>query len=239
MVSLRGLEVSFCFVSSSLLSLSSAPHLLPCCSQKAPASLSDHLMQGDEPQEMEEPAKKGSKKGRKGKKDRSKKKKKRDRSSKKGKKRESRKKRKEMETLEEEEGFLQVSTVMPDYLSLDPFRTTPLPVFEQSTPAMALAEDTPELGGLIPEMPTHEPESNLEDPTVVSTTLPESKVEVDKTNKVSMFPQRHLPSLPFCFTQLMPPNTHPCRLHLDLHPSRTNQYILQGTMGYMESVGRL
>lgn len=153
--------------------------------EEAPASLYDHMMQGDQPREMDEPAKEGSRKGRKGKKDRSKKKK-RDRSSKKGKgkKRESRKKRKQAEeTPGEEEGFLRVSTKMPNYLAQDLFRSTPLPALAHFTPAMYPGEEAPEHADLIPEMPTHEPESNLEDPSVVSMALPESRVEEERPAK--------------------------------------------------------
>lgn len=184
-------------------------------------------MQGDQPRETDEPAKEGSRKGRKGKKDRSKKKK-RDRSSKKGKgkKRESRKKRKQAEeTPGEEEGFLRVSTKMPNYLAQELFRSTPLPALEHFTPAVYPAEEAPEHADLIPEMPTHEPESNLEDPSVVSMALPESRVEVDKSKS----PQHPLPSPPSILHYHL--LTFPDPRHLQ--PSHTNRHIPQTSMEHM------
>lgn len=165
-------------------------------------------MQGDQPQEADEPAKESSGKGRKGKKDRSKKRK-RDRSSKKGKgkKRESRKKRKEAEEMaREEEGLLRVSTKMPEYLAQDLFRTTPVPAFERFTPAVYPAEEAPEHADSIPEMPTHEPD--LEDPSVVPKALPESRVEVDKNKSSPVVAQHPIlchpipshPLHPYCIT---------------------------------------
>lgn len=97
-------------------------------------------MQADEP----EPPKK--KKGRKGKKNKNKKDKK-DRSKKKG-KNDSRKKRKEAELLEE--GFIQVSTIRPEFLT----RRTSTAEVRSAQTSTSIAVVTSEQ---IPEMPTHEP----------------------------------------------------------------------------------
>lgn len=171
------------------------------------------MMQGDQPLETEESSSKkgGGKKGRKGKKDKSKKK--RDRSSKKkgGKNKKDRKKRKqaEEEGLEAgEEGFLKASSKTPDYLSLES-----LPVSEQSAGATSQAP-----AQLIPEMPTHEPEANVEDPySVVPAALPESRVEVDQSNPVSLC-SRSLPTSPHLTSHHLP-SPHLSSPHLTSHPS--------------------
>ena len=131
-------------------------------------------MQSDQPDEPTEVAKKD----RKGKKN----KKKRDKGSKgkrKGKgKKGSRKKKHEEEGLED--GFLRVSSKLPEYLAQEPFPTefpeikstqetlTPSEVFDKS----------------FMEMPTHEPDTTTKGPSLVSSALPESVVteEVDKFN---------------------------------------------------------
>lgn len=140
-------------------------------------------MQGDEPAEP----KKRSKKDRKGKKN----KKKRD---KKGKK-ESRKKRKEAEALEE--GFLEVSSKLPEYLA---HRGASPDVTEQPSPAATEQSKsqvqsptiTVEMMDSIPDMPTHEPDTyqdkhtrpttvtDLEDQSVLAPAFSESpKMEVE------------------------------------------------------------
>ena len=83
-------------------------------------------MQSDEPEEPKKPRKKD----RKGKKDRSKKK--RDKSSRKKGKKEHRKKRKEGEGPSED-GFLGVSTALPEYLSQEPYQSTVQPDVEPTT----------------------------------------------------------------------------------------------------------
>uniref|UniRef100_A0A3B4CG06 Fibrillar collagen NC1 domain-containing protein n=1 Tax=Pygocentrus nattereri TaxID=42514 RepID=A0A3B4CG06_PYGNA len=133
----------------------------------------EDTMQGDEP----EAPKKRSKKDRKGKKN----KKKRNRG-KKGEKKESRKKRKEVETLEE--GFLEVSTNLPEYLIRGVTHVASSPATEWPTAAVETPAITINQMDLIPEMPTHEPDSimtlptslsdNPEDPTVALTALPQS-----------------------------------------------------------------
>lgn len=140
-------------------------------------------MQGDEPAEP----KKRSKKERKGKKN----KKKRD---KKGKK-ESRKKRKEAEALEE--GFLEVSSKLPEYLALRGALTSATeqpnpPATEQPKSPAQSPTITVDLMDSIPDMPTHEPDTyqdehtrpttvtDLEDQSVSATAFSESpKMEVE------------------------------------------------------------
>lgn len=110
-------------------------------------------MQGDEPVEP----KKRSKKDRKGKKNKK-------RKGKKGKK-ESRKKKKEAEALEE--GFLKVSSKLPEYLAQEPVRETTPASTKQPDPAMTEQTRTPvesptimvDLMDSIPDMPTHEPDT--------------------------------------------------------------------------------
>lgn len=140
------------------------------------------MMQSDQPEEP----KKRSKKDRKGKKD----KKKRDKgSNRKGKgkgkgKKGSRKSKNPEEALENV--FLRVSTTLPEYLSQEPFRPTErTPV--GTAPEAIVSTEAP--GKTFMEMPTHEPDSIPEAPSVVPSVLPESKVpqEVDK------LPRRSLP----------------------------------------------
>ncbi|CDQ77544.1 unnamed protein product [Oncorhynchus mykiss] len=120
------------------------------------------MIQSNEP---EEPMKR-SKKDRKGKKD----KKKRD---KKGRG----KKRKEGEAGPEEEGFIQVSTVLPEKQSQETYYPTEKPsTMELSTPEAVTPSEAPDQTTMIPERPTHRPDSDIEDPSVVPSALPESKV---------------------------------------------------------------
>ncbi|KAL0197058.1 hypothetical protein M9458_005598 [Cirrhinus mrigala] len=122
-------------------------------------------MQGDEPAEP----KKHSKKDRKGKKN----KKKRDR---KGKK-ESRKKKKEAEALEE--GFLEVSSKLPEYLAQEPHRgTSPAateqpnpPATEQPKPPVQSPTTMLDPMDSIPDMPTHEPDTFQDELTTATTKL--------------------------------------------------------------------
>lgn len=125
-------------------------------------------MQGDEP---EKPKKRSKKKG-KGKKN----KKKRDRSSKKGKK-ESNKKKEETEALEE--GFLEVSSKVPEYLAqeskhvtAESDKPTSTPTEYPKTPAI-----TVEKMAFLPDMPTHEPDTFVEERTKQTTTVPKSNLE--------------------------------------------------------------
>lgn len=132
-------------------------------------------MQSDQPEDTKEQ----SKEDRKGKKN----KKKRDKGSKgkgkgKGKgKKGSRKKKHEEEGLED--GFFRVSTMLPEYLSQEPFQPTELPDFKSTLETVIPTEV---LDKTFMEMPTHEPDSTTEAPTVIPSVLPESKVteEVDK-----------------------------------------------------------
>ncbi|KTF91352.1 hypothetical protein cypCar_00004056 [Cyprinus carpio] len=143
-------------------------------------------MQGDEPVEP----KKRSKKDRKGKKN----KKKRD---KKGKK-ESRKKKKEAEALEE--GFLEVSSKLPEYLAQEPNRgTSPAATEQPKLPVQSSPTTTVDLMDSIPDMPTHEPDTyqdelaktttkpvaDLEDQTELTTAVSESsKMEVEEERPI-------------------------------------------------------
>lgn len=112
-------------------------------------------MQGDEPVEP----KKRSKKDRKGKKN----KKKRD---KKGKK-DSRKKKKEAEALEE--GFLEVSSKLPEYLAHEAHRRTlPAPTEQPNLPEQS-PSTVVDLMDSIPDMPTHEPDTYQDDLTTATT----------------------------------------------------------------------
>ncbi|CAB1341835.1 unnamed protein product [Coregonus sp. 'balchen'] len=142
--------------------------------EQTPQLKPDPMMQSDDPMtqsdEPEEPMKR-SKKDRKGKKD----KKKRD---KKGRgKKESRKKRKEGEVGPEEEGFLQVSTVWPKNQSQETYYPTEKPsTMELFTPEAVTPTEASDQTTMIPERPTHRPNSDIEDPSVVPSALPESKV---------------------------------------------------------------
>uniref|UniRef100_A0A671QSJ9 Collagen alpha-1(XI) chain-like n=1 Tax=Sinocyclocheilus anshuiensis TaxID=1608454 RepID=A0A671QSJ9_9TELE len=123
----------------------------------------DDIMQEDEPVEP----KKRPKKDRKGKKN----KKKRD---KKGKK-ESRKKKKEAEALEE--GFLEVSSKLPEYLAQEPHRGTSPAVTEQpKSPVQSSPTTTVDLMDSIPDMPTHEPDT-YQDELAKATTKPVTDLE--------------------------------------------------------------
>lgn len=163
------------------------PHFsFPPFSQKKPQPQSDPLMQSDQ---QDEP-KKHSKKDRKGKKN----KKKRDRGSKgkgkgKGKgrgRKGSRKRKHEEEGLED--GFLRVSTKLPEYQSQEPFQPTELPEITNTAEAVISTEAYDKT---LMEMPTHEPDFTTEAPSVVPSALPESKV----TEEVDQFPCR-CPSIP-------------------------------------------
>lgn len=148
----------------------------------------DDVMQGDEPVK---PTKR-SKKDRKGKKNKK-------RKGKKGKK-ESRKKKKEAEALEE--GFLEVSSKLPEYLAQEPVReTTPAstklpdpPTTEQLKMPVESPTIMIDLIDSIPDMPTHEPDTyqdsspstkpvtDLEDQAILAPAFSESpkvKEEVD------------------------------------------------------------
>uniref|UniRef100_A0A668AYK6 Collagen, type V, alpha 3a n=1 Tax=Myripristis murdjan TaxID=586833 RepID=A0A668AYK6_9TELE len=107
---------------------------------------SDPLMQSDQ---QDEP-KKRSKKDRKGKKN----KKKRDRG--------SRKRKHQEEGLED--GFLRVSTKLPEYLSQEPFQPTELPEITNTPEAVISTEAYDKT---LMEMPTHEPDFTTEAPTVL------------------------------------------------------------------------
>lgn len=124
-------------------------------------------MQGDQPGEQKDHAKK-DRKGKK-KRDRGSKGKGKGKGKRKGKGRKgSRKKKQEEESLQEE-GFLSVSTTAPGYGLFQPTEvphikktletTTPPEVFDQT----------------LMEMPTATPDSTTEAPTVVSSPLPEAK----------------------------------------------------------------
>ncbi len=146
-------------------------------------------MKSDQPDDPKE----HSKKDRKGKKN----KKKRDKGSKgkrkgrgkgKGKgKRGSRKKKHEEEGLED--GFLRVSTTLPEYLSQEPFQPTELPETENT---LETVFPTEVIDKTLMEMPTHEPDSTTKAPTVLSSELPESKV----TEEVEKFTCRCSPPQP-------------------------------------------
>lgn len=142
--------------------------------------------------------KKRSKKDRKGKKN----KKKRD---KKGKK-DSRKKKKEAEALEE--GFLEVSSKLPEYLAQESHRgTSPAATEQPKSSVQSSPTTTVDLMDSVPDMPTHEPDTyqdelakattnpvaDLEDRTVLTTAVSEtSKMEVEVELKVPVW----LPILP-------------------------------------------
>lgn len=134
-------------------------------------------MQSDQPSEVQE----HSETDRKGKKN----KKKRDKGSKgkgkrKGKGRKgSRKKKHEEDALED--GFLKVSTNLPEYLSQEPYRPTEMPEMKQTSESIIPSEVPEDKTHM--EMPTHEPDSSTQAPTVMSSALPESEV----TEEVDMF----------------------------------------------------
>lgn len=182
-------------------------------------------MQSDQPGEQKE----RSKKDRKGKKNKNK----RDKGSKgkgkrkgkgkgKGKGRKGSRKKKHEESGPED-GFLRVSTTLPEYLSQEPFQPTELPEFKKSLenkiPAEALENPNS-------EMPTHEPKSATEAPTVVPSVLPESEVteEVDKFTIDAPHPDPSLQCAALTSHSPYPPNrrVHPCPLHL--FTTTTNQH---------------
>lgn len=161
--------------------VSCCPHLTLLFSKKNPELLPDDMMQSDQPDEPEQ----GSKKNRKGRKNKNK----RDKGSKgKGKRRGKGKgkgkgkkgsRMKKHEESELEEGFLKVSTTLPEYLSQEPFQPTELPEIQKTLETMIPAEV---LGKSHMEVPTHEPDSATEAPTEVPSPMPEQEVseEVDK-----------------------------------------------------------
>lgn len=136
--------------------------------------MSDALVQSDQPDEPKE----HSKKDRKGKKKRDKGSKGKGKGKRKGKgKKGSRKKKHEEAALED--GFLRMSTTLPEYLSQEPFQPTELPEIKNTLETVIRTEISSKT---LVEMPTHEPDSATETPTVMPSALPESKVpeEVDK-----------------------------------------------------------
>lgn len=127
----------------------------------------------DEPKELSKKDRKGKKrdKGSKGKGKR------KGKGKGKGKGKKGSRKKKHEEGLED--GYLRVSTTLPEYLSQEPFQPTELPeiknILETVIPTEVFDKTTM-------EMPTHEPDSTNEAPTAVPSALPKSKVteEVDK-----------------------------------------------------------
>ncbi|KAF0032842.1 hypothetical protein F2P81_015132 [Scophthalmus maximus] len=141
--------------------------------EKSPLG-SEALMQSDQPDEPKEE----SKKDRKGKKN----KKKRDKGSKgkrKGKGKKGSRKKKDEEGLED--GSLQVSTTLPEYLSQEPLLPTEVPEIERTQDIIIPTEVFDET---LVEMPTHEPDSTTQEPTVVPRALPESVVAEEETKPV-------------------------------------------------------
>lgn len=139
-------------------------------------------MQSDQPDEPKEE----SKKDRKGKKN----KKKRDKGSKgkrKGKGKKGSRKKKDEEGLED--GSLQVSTTLPEYLSQEPLLPTEVPEIERTQDIIIPTEVFDET---LVEMPTHEPDSTTQEPTVVPRALPESVV----AEEVDTFTCRRPPTSP-------------------------------------------
>ncbi len=152
-------------------------------------------MQGDEPVEP----KKRSKKDRKGKKN----KKKRD---KKGKK-ESRKKKKQIEALEE--GFLEVSSKLPEYLAQEPHQGTSPAVTEQpKSPVQSSPTTMVDLMDSIPDMPTHEPDT-YQDELAKATTKPVTDLEDQSAIAVSESSKTEVevePKVPVCLPIIPPPS---------------------------------
>lgn len=129
-------------------------------------------MQRDEPAEQKEVSKKGRRDKNNKKKDKS------SRGKRKGKgKKGSRKKKHEEEGFEE--GFLRVSTTLPEIQSREPFQPTDLPDFRSSLKTMF---PTQVFDRTITEMSTHKPDFTTKAPTVVPSMSPVYKVaeEVDK-----------------------------------------------------------
>lgn len=100
----------------------------------------------------------------------------------------SRKKKHEEEGLLED-GFLRVSTTPPEYLSQEPILTTELPEIKSTLETFIPTEV---FDKTLMEMPTHEPDSTTEAPSVVPSTLPESVV----TEEVETFTCRCPPPPP-------------------------------------------
>lgn len=126
-------------------------------------------MQGDQAGERNE----NSKKDRKGKKKRDRGSKGKGKGKRKGKgKKGSRKKKHEEDSLHEE-GFLSVSTTVPEYLSQGSFQPTELPdtksTLETTMPSEAFYQS-------IMEKPTLKPDSTTEAPTLEPAPLPEREV---------------------------------------------------------------
>lgn len=182
-------------------------------------------MQSDQPGERKEP----SKKERKGKKNKNK----RDKGSKgkgkrkgkgkgKGKSRKGSRKKKHEESGPED-GFLRVSTTLPEYLSQEPFQPTELPEFKENVENKIPAEALENPGT---EMPTHEPESATDAPTVVPSLFPESEI----TEEVDKFTYRCSPPWPIpamCSSNQSLPSSPNCRVHLfplQLFTTITNQH---------------
>lgn len=143
-------------------------------------------MQSDQPDEPKE----APRKDRKGKKN----KKKRDKGSKgkrkgKGKGRKgSRKKKHQEEGVED--GFLRVSTTLPEYLSQEPFLTTELPEIKSTAAPVATPAEV--FDKTLVEMPTHEPDSMTEASAAVPSAVPDSVV----TEEVDKFACRRPPTSP-------------------------------------------
>lgn len=163
----------------------------------------DEAMQGDQP---EEPKKRSKKKG-KGKKNKNK----RDRSSKKGKK-ESRKKKEETEPLEE--GFLEVSSKVPEYLAQESKLVTAASEKPTSPPTEQPEAPTVDQMASVPDMPTHEPDNFEEEHTKPPATVPKANLEEHSVSPPA-FPKDESPKMevevdhevPVCF--LIPPHRSP------------------------------
>lgn len=130
-------------------------------------------MQSDQPDD----SKKRSKKDRKGRKN----KKKRDKGTKgkgkrKGKgKKGSRKKKQEEESVHED-GFLSVSATLSEYLLQEQLQSTEVPEMKKTTEVIIPTEVFVQT---LTEMPTPEPDSTIEAPTVLPSSLPEAKFTVE------------------------------------------------------------
>uniref|UniRef100_A0A8D2ZRC7 Collagen, type V, alpha 3a n=1 Tax=Scophthalmus maximus TaxID=52904 RepID=A0A8D2ZRC7_SCOMX len=133
---------------------SALPYDSPTLDLQEVSTATNRSDQPDEPKEE-------SKKDRKGKKN----KKKRDKGSKgkrKGKGKKGSRKKKDEEGLED--GSLQVSTTLPEYLSQEPLLPTEVPEIERTQDIIIPTEVFDET---LVEMPTHEPDSTTQEPTVV------------------------------------------------------------------------
>lgn len=144
------------------------PHLTFPFSQKNSQLSSDNL-HGDQDGEEKE----HSKKDRKGKKKRDRGSKGKGKGKRKGKgKKGSRKKKQEEEGLHEE-GFLSVSTTVPKYLSQESFQPTEVPYIKETLETTVPSEVFDQT---LMEIPTLQPDSTTEAPTVVPNPLPETEV---------------------------------------------------------------